>query len=109
MNVPKRYRRRGFEEKTRISRVQKNKKGQHRFAGPFLLLEAASGFEPLNKGFADLCLTTWLRRLNYFSQETAAFTMQHHPEGGKNLYMFFPSVSTKKNRTRHCFLTDGNY
>jgi hypothetical protein len=25
-------------------------------------LEATSGFEPLNNGFADRCLTTWLRR-----------------------------------------------
>jgi hypothetical protein len=24
--------------------------------------EATAGFEPANKGFADLCLTTWLRR-----------------------------------------------
>jgi hypothetical protein len=28
-----------------------------------IFLEAASGFEPLHKGFADLSLATWVRRL----------------------------------------------
>jgi hypothetical protein len=27
-----------------------------------VFLKATGGFEPPDKGFADLCLTTWLRR-----------------------------------------------
>jgi hypothetical protein len=38
-------------------------------------LEAAIGIEPMNKGFADLCLTTWLRRPN---PETKGEGMSQH-------------------------------
>ena len=34
------------------------------------LLEAASGFEPENSGFADRCLTTWLCRQKKMERET---------------------------------------
>ncbi len=40
----------------------RQKKGSAKLANPLILLEAASGFEPENVGFADRCLTTWLCR-----------------------------------------------
>jgi hypothetical protein len=32
-------------------------------------MEATAGFEPANKGFAGLCLTTWPRRLKSHEHE----------------------------------------
>jgi hypothetical protein len=36
------------------------------------LVKAAVGIEPTNKGFADLCLTTWLRRREMVKSERGA-------------------------------------
>ena len=46
----------GQKGKTRNAKSLKTIESFHR-------LEARGGIEPPNKGFADLCLTTWLPRL----------------------------------------------
>ena len=76
--------------------VPENDKGASlEWLTPCFLLEAASGFEPLNKGFADLCLTTWLRRLELLhimirTAGTVLSEMEHI------LYNVFSPVSTVK-------------
>ena len=50
------------------------------------MLEAAIGIEPMNKAFAELCLTTWLRRLKENRQLAGA-------GGSKELYRKLPTAT----------------
>ncbi|GEM_PF-1704223 len=45
-----------------ILAIDVNKKDEHAFVSVYRNLEAPSGFEPENEGFADLYLTAWLWR-----------------------------------------------
>src|SRR5919107_2546245 len=54
-------------------------KGLHRGGPKYLwLTEAPVGIEPTNGGFADLCLTTWLRRRMLWANNLAR--VSHQPQ-----------------------------
>ena len=49
--------------------VKKGSLSTFRFrSGAFVSLEAPTGIGPVNEGFADLCLTAWLRRRFHIPQ-----------------------------------------
>ena len=47
-------------------------------------MEATVGIEPTNEGFADPCLTTWLRRLKAWRPEFSTATTRGRIETGPN-------------------------
>ena len=49
------------------------------------LLEARTGVEPVNKGFADLCLTTWLPRRSFFQDIRLRAKIQKQPRGASSV------------------------
>jgi hypothetical protein len=53
-------------------------------------LEAAIGIEPMNKGFADLCLTTWLRR-HIERVKDEGGRMKRKPRSAVKVETFHPS------------------
>ncbi len=57
-------------------------------------LEAASGFEPENRGFADRCLTTWLCRHNAGQRLEAGGNGQINNEKMERETGFEPATST---------------
>ena len=67
VEIPKRLE----EGKKSLAQVEKKACRNKSILQAFMFdLEAASGFEPENGGFADLCLTTWLCRHKKMERET---------------------------------------
>ena len=62
-------------------------------------LEATAGFEPANGGFADLCLTTWLRRHKIAIGISIAKLSYHDLLGSANL-TFLPKFLNQNDPAR---------
>ena len=61
--------------------------------GAITTLEATTGFEPVNGGFADLCLTTWLRRRNADSSILARRCQNAIDSGASVWYDIYQLIS----------------